>query len=340
MLKKIIYPSVSIVMPTLNSQRVLNLSLASISNQKYKGKLEIIIADGGSIDQTLKIARKYKVRIIKNKLKTGESGKAIGVKYAVGDILALIDSDNILPDDLWLENMVKPFIDDQEIIATEPLYFNHRESDFWLTRYFALIGMGDPLNLFIGNYDRYNFISNKWTELNIPTKNKENYLSLYLTKDIPTIGANGFLIKKNELKKYPIRDYLFDIDILKYLIKEKPIKIAKVKIGIIHLFSGNISTFVRKQRRRIRDYLYFQGSGVRVDELNKILIGKGIIKFVLGTIFIFPICFQAIKGYKRKKDIAWFFHPIACWITFWVYGSETIISIFKKGEFDRKKWSQ
>ena len=45
------YPSISILIPTLNAASVLGKSLESISNQDYpRNKIEIIIADGGSTD--------------------------------------------------------------------------------------------------------------------------------------------------------------------------------------------------------------------------------------------------------------------------------------------------
>jgi len=329
----------SVVTPTLNSERTLDLCLSSILGQNYSGGIEIVVADGGSSDRTLEIAKSKKVRIVKNRLKTGEAGKAVGAKYAKGEILAFIDSDNVLPDRLWLNRMINPFLEDKEIIASEPLYFTYRKRDHWLTRYFALLGMGDPLNLFIGNYDRYSHISDKWTSLKLRTEDKGNYLLLYLKKEIPTIGANGFLIRKSELKKYPVKDYLFDIDILKFLIKEKPIKVAKVKTGIIHLFSGDISTFVRKQRRRIRDYFYFQKAGVRPSE-SKSKVFLGVLKFVLASLTIVPLLLQLTVGYSRKRDKVWFFHPLACWLTLWVYGLESTRSVFIREQLSRKKWSQ
>ena len=90
-------PSVSVVMPTLNSEKTLGKSLESIAEQDYPVKIEIIVADGGSSDRTIEIARKHGARIFENKLKTGEAGKAVGARKAKGEILAFIDSDNILP---------------------------------------------------------------------------------------------------------------------------------------------------------------------------------------------------------------------------------------------------
>lgn len=334
------FPKVSIVMPTLNSQRTIEASLLSIRDQEYPGAVELIISDGGSVDQTINIAKKYKAKIIKNDLKTAEAGKAVGTKNSTGEIVAFIDSDNILPDKDWLKKLIIPLIKSDDIIAAEPLYFTYRKTDHYLTRYFAMLGMGDPLNLFIGNYDRYSFISDKWTQMNVKYEEKKGYLTLFLSKEIPTIGANGFVIKKKYLQKYPTGDYLFDIDVLNFLAKENPIKVVKVKIGIVHLFSGNIATFIRKQRRRIRDYIYFKKTGIRYSQISSLRVTFGVVKFIIFTVTIIPLIVQTFTGYFRKNDLAWFFHPIACWITLLVYGFEYVRSLFKITPFDRSKWSQ
>jgi glycosyltransferase involved in cell wall biosynthesis len=104
-------PSIPIITPTFNSAKTLTSCLESIKNQNYQGEIEIIIADGGSTDSTLEIAQKYTDKIYPNSLKTGEAGKAVGVKHAKNEIIALIDSDNILPSRDWLSRMAEPFQD-------------------------------------------------------------------------------------------------------------------------------------------------------------------------------------------------------------------------------------
>ena len=132
-------PSISIVIPTYNSEKFLPLCLQSINNQDYpKDKLEIIIIDGGSTDCTINIAREFKVtKILYNPLRTGEAGKALGVKAAKNEIIAFIDSDNILDGKDWLRRMVEPFRD-KEIVGTEPLYYSYRKTDRYIIRYCAL----------------------------------------------------------------------------------------------------------------------------------------------------------------------------------------------------------
>lgn len=337
------WPKISIITPTLNSSRTIGEYFESLKKQEYKGSVEIIILDGGSTDDTLQTAKEYGAEIYVNKLKTAEAGKALGARKSSGDILALIDSDNVLPDKLWLEKMITPFMNDYQITASEPIRFTYRKSDHWLTRYFALIGAGDPTNLFIGNYDKYNYISNKWTGLKLFEEKNYGYLKIKLNDKIPTIGANGFLIRKDALRNYQMGDYLFDVDLIETLVRKSSIYIAKVDISIVHLFSGDVSTFIRKQRRRIRDYLYhyyYKRSKKTENSLESPLIFFGIVKFVASCLLIVPLLCQTFLGFNRKKDIAWFFHPIACLITLFTYAYETIRSIFIHEEYSRVGWKQ
>lgn len=339
-------PTISIIIPTLNSAKTLKDCLESITMQDYpKDTIEVIIADGGSSDGTLEIINSINATdsinlgILSNPLKTGEAGKAVGLKYARNDLLAFIDSDNILPDKDWLKRMVEPF-DDPEIIASEPIEYTYRPNDGYITRYCALLGMNDPLCLFLGNYDRYSVLTGKWTSLPLNVEDRGRYLKVSLDpKMIPTIGANGFLIRKDIIDEVKVKDYFFDIDILYAVSANHALKMAKIKNGIIHIFSGNISTFARKQKRRVRDYLYYNKLGIRKYPWGKVN-KTGIAKFILSCLFLFPLIFQSVKGYIKKPDIAWFFHPIACWITLWEYGLGRVVGIFAVGELRREGWGQ
>ncbi|MDP2941080.1 MAG: glycosyltransferase family 2 protein [Candidatus Omnitrophota bacterium] len=317
-------PFVSIITPTLNSAATLGECLESIAFQDYPGeKLEIIIAEGGSADATPEIIGRFsaelKIKLVPNLLKTGESGKAEGLKVARGEIIALIDSDNILPDKSWLRRMAAPFAD-ARIIACEPLYYTHRASDGYISRYCALLGMNDPLCLFLGNYDRYCWLTKRWTEVPVQVIERGEYLEVgFPSGIIPTIGANGFFIRRKELLRYPLTDYLFDIDVLQFLLEKNPeLKIAKIKTGIIHKFSGNIFGFASKQGRRFRDYTYYRDRGLRKFRWEQ-AGGLKLARFAVYTLLGLTI-FQAAKGYLRKRDSAWFFHPLACLLTLCVYG--------------------
>ncbi|MEK9155712.1 MAG: glycosyltransferase family 2 protein [Patescibacteria group bacterium] len=333
-------PTISIIIPTLNAAGPLPECLRRIVDQDYpKGKVEIIVADGGSTDTTRKIAKKFGAKIVENKLKTGEAGKAAGVRAAKNEIIALIDSDNYLSSKDWLKRMVEPFAD-PEIIGSEPIEYTYRKEDGYITRYCALMGMNDPICLFLGNYDRKNYLTGRWTDLPVINENKGNYLKLTLEKyKIPTIGANGTLFRR-EVIIHEVRDYLFDIDAIPELVSRGKNKFAKVKVGIIHVFSGDVHTFIRKQKRRITDYAYHKRLNIRKypwTKFNKI----GFVKFILFSTLVIPAFLQSCRGYIKRPDRAWFFHPLACWLSVWIYSLGFMSQFFfQPKEFNRDGWKQ
>lgn len=336
----ILLPGVSIVIPTLNAERVIDKCLSAIQCQYYpKDKIEVIIADSGSTDRTLEIARKYGVdKIVDNPLKTGEAGKSIGIGNSTYEIIAFIDSDNILEGKSWLRQMVEPFRDDN-IFGSEVLNWTYLREDTIINRYCALTGINDPICLFLGNYDRYSYLTGRWTDFPCFQEDKGSYLEVTLNRDyVPTMGANGFLIRKSVLEYIDYHPYYFDIDVVYQLVQRGYNKIARPKIGIIHLFCENVGKFRKKQKRRIMDYIYFRKERKRSYEYK--LNSFGFLKYLVYTLLVFPLIFQSVKGYLRKPDPAWFFHPVACWITLWEYGWGTLKGMFSPGALDRRGWKQ
>ncbi|MBI1910803.1 MAG: glycosyltransferase family 2 protein [Deltaproteobacteria bacterium] len=344
-------PSISVIIPTLNSEKTLRESLRSICTQDYpQDKLEIIISDGGSTDSTPEIVKLIgtetliKIKYIPNTLKTGEAGKAEGFRHSANEIIAFIDSDNILPESNWFLKMVEPF-NDAQIFASEPLEYTCRANDGYITRYCAYIGMNDPLCLFLGNYDRYCTLTGRWTEVPHIEEDLGRYLKIELEKKrFPTIGANGFLIRRSALEKCGVGDYLFDIDVIYELLNAtdstgEVVRFAKVKTGIIHIFSGDVKTFARKQRRRIRDYLYYNSLGVRKYPWKSVSSLR-LLFFIISCMTLLPLLLQALRGYFKRPNSAWLFHPIACWLTLFEYGLGKAGSVFGVRELRRQGWSQ
>ena len=83
---------ISIIIPTLNEARCLGETLEQI--QKLSPH-EIIISDGGSDDNTLKIAAKFTQNVIK-----GPTGRALqlnaGAQAATGDLLLFLHADSYI----------------------------------------------------------------------------------------------------------------------------------------------------------------------------------------------------------------------------------------------------
>ena len=92
----------SIVIPALNEEDYLPNLLESIKKQKFSD-YEIIVADAGSKDKTIEIAKSFGCKIIKGGLPA--KGRNNGAKVAKGNILFFLDADTILPDDFLLKSL-------------------------------------------------------------------------------------------------------------------------------------------------------------------------------------------------------------------------------------------
>jgi glycosyltransferase involved in cell wall biosynthesis len=88
-------PFVSVIIPTLNEEAYVENCLKALKAQDYKGKFEIIVADGKSKDKTVKIAKKYADKVIVVNKKGIGVGRNAGAKEANGEIFLFIDADTV-----------------------------------------------------------------------------------------------------------------------------------------------------------------------------------------------------------------------------------------------------
>jgi len=335
--------TVSVIVPTFNSDRTIQACLESIRLQSYPSTLtELIVADAGSKDRTLEIAQEFNVdRIVDNPLKTGEAGKTEGIKASSGEIIALIDSDNILDDHDWLSNMLEPF-SDPDIIAAEPIRFTWRRADPAMSRYFALLGMSDPVCLFLGNYDRYCMLTGKWTGLDVSAEDRGPYYKLTLRADqLPTLGANGLVFRRSLLDHISWDPYFFDIDVMYQAALAGCRHTAKVKCGIVHLYCDRLADFARKQDRRIRDFFFYWQEGKKTYPWNR-QRRLGFVRFCVYSLLVFPLIIQMLRGWWRKRDAAWLYHLPVCWITLWVYWKAVLSKALgiRPEPKSRERWQQ
>ncbi len=102
----------SIIIPTLNEEKLLPKLLKQLSNPEFKTKYdyEIIVSDGGSKDKTIEIAHKYSDIV---KVHAGERrqniavGRNIGADSANSDIFIFFNGDIIIPDMDYFFNYVE-----------------------------------------------------------------------------------------------------------------------------------------------------------------------------------------------------------------------------------------
>lgn len=322
------WPSVSFAIATRNSERTLALCLSSIKAQDYPAKIEIVLADGGSKDQTLQIAEKFNARVIRvpeNK-QNAEYNKGVAVNAAKNDILVMIDHDNILPHPGWLRKMINPILEDNEIFGTGVLRFHYDKKMSLIDRYSALLGGTDPVPFFLNKSAHQSYLYDKFHLRGKLMRDEKNYYKVRLdSRSLPALGGNGSVLKRKLLKYAKSSpDYFFHIDIHVDLVKKGYTDYAFVKDTIIHLTGNSFLPFLRRRRYFIEKYHFEDQSRRRYSVYDAKKDKVALICFILySSTLVLPI-FDSIRGFSKIKDVAWFIHPIMCLGILAVYGITTI----------------
>ena len=121
---------ISIVIPALNEEKYLPDCLKSLRNQDYTGSYEIIIADNGSTDDTVRIAQDFQACVVPcPEKKNVFYARQIGADAAQGDIIAQADADTLYPRN-WLSRIADRFKKHPEVVAVTGRYV-YTEPPWW-----------------------------------------------------------------------------------------------------------------------------------------------------------------------------------------------------------------
>lgn len=110
--------TISIIIPTLNAEKYLPELLNSLLNQTINDK-EIIVIDSSSKDKTIERAKSYSCKtIIISKADFDHGGtRNKAAEISTGDILVFMTQDAIPFDKHFLENLIKPLIEDKAVAS-------------------------------------------------------------------------------------------------------------------------------------------------------------------------------------------------------------------------------
>ncbi|MCX6816274.1 MAG: glycosyltransferase family 2 protein [Candidatus Beckwithbacteria bacterium] len=320
--------SVSVVMPAFNSIRTIEVCLKSIREQDYGGKVEIVVADGGSTDGTLAVLKKYGCKVVAERTGNPEKAKAIGLKEAKEEFVLLMASDNVLPDKLWLKIMVVSLLKEPEAVAAYPWHYAYRKTDTSLNRYFALMGVNDPVAKFMGKADRQGWGGNGW-RLSGAAEDKGGYwLVRFTAKDMPTLGDNGILVWKDKLVKAKVDEkYFSHIDVFYDLVSLGMNQFVVVKNEIVHDTGEKCFKFLSKRFRYMKE-LYLSQRNMRRFKWVRSWRDKARLGLsVVYSLTLVGPTLEAAWGFMVKPDLAWFWHPVMSVAMVFVYGKPVLIRL-------------
>ena len=93
-------PAVSIILPVLNEEAQLERCLHSVAEESYPAIIEVVVADGGSTDETRSVVSKFaKVRVVDNPRHIRPAGLNTAIAAASGEIIVRVDARTALAPD-------------------------------------------------------------------------------------------------------------------------------------------------------------------------------------------------------------------------------------------------
>jgi mycofactocin glycosyltransferase len=146
-------PSVTVIIPTRDRRNELVECLESVFSLDYpEDRIEVIVVDDGSQDDTSELLRKLPCKVISHKESRGQSYcRNRGAGAARGEILAFIDSDCV-PSTTWLKELMPAFQWD-EVGAVGGFvdgYFDKSQLDRY-EKAFSSLSMGKRIASAAGN---------------------------------------------------------------------------------------------------------------------------------------------------------------------------------------------
>jgi len=326
---KLTEKKISYVIAVYNAERTVEECLNSILEQDYpKENYEIVIADGMSTDATRSIVKNFmkkhkNIRFYDNPGKFAEGpgfGRDIAINNSKGEILIMLDSDNILENKNWTKQMLFPFVDNPKIdVAQSSLTFTKSDTSF--IKYVNSIGVEDafavPYSLVaqtVFNPGIFKFVKNRYFLIRLDAKRV-----LYG-------GANGCAFKRDVLKRMGAwtRDNDAFVELAKY-----GTDVAVIKgPGVIHKTSASLYTFLKKKGRYFMKFLREEHKEREFKWVEEGLGGK--VKFMLMILFNLTIIgplFVAMKQFFKTGGSFWFWHPIALFVITLEYGLLTSLNI-------------
>lgn len=102
---------VSIIIPTYCEEENIEWCLRSVRKQKFeKGKIETIVVDSDSPDNTKSIAKRYADKVVNIKDRGVGKARNVGAKKATGELLLFLDADTVL-DSRFIAEIYESFAD-------------------------------------------------------------------------------------------------------------------------------------------------------------------------------------------------------------------------------------
>lgn len=303
----------SFIIPTYNADRHLDVCLKSIREQTFPQEdVEIVVADGGSSDRTLDVAKKYGAKILNNEKRLAEYGVGLGMREAKGALSVVFAADNELIGQDWLSKAWSVFENNSDIsalwgrLASGP-------NDPALNKYLELI-QSDPLNWFLNSNLK---IYKKCAALITPLCFK-----FKVDPRRPLVwGANGLVYRTQKIRPSWMKEaYMGDNDAFQSMVERGDDVVAYCDMPFVyHHHVARVSDWVGKWRR---NFLHHFADKQESRNMGWVIIAgfkRKLIMWIFYNFLFFISAGHAIYLAIKEKNRYWLYHPLISFLQCWTY---------------------
>lgn len=324
-------PTVGIASLTFNDEAILEDCLRSIREQNYpQDRISILLMDGGSQDGTAEIARRHGADFVSRPDLRDSAHRRVELMMSSlkTDVIVFFSADCRFHERDCLRNMIE-VLSRPDIAGVQTQRYAIRPRDPALSRYLSLIGGVDPIAVGLRKADRTPYDVSGWHSYG-ESQDEGSYYRVTFSDDIarlPAIGANGFAIRREYLEEAGGMKNGGHADMCARLIRKGRRSFAFLKYNhIVHYIDIPVWAFIKRRLSWAR--LYAADSIARDYSVMTTKDVPRLVWVILSYSTLIVPLLRAVAGYLRKKDAAWFLHPVVCFAFFlsysMLYGSKLI----------------
>jgi glycosyltransferase involved in cell wall biosynthesis len=293
-------PRISIIMPTLNAGAILENCLASIARQTYpREKMEIILADAHSTDDTREIAGKFGAVVLDDDGKNMEEGKRLALRHATGDYIVFVDADNEITHPDYFELAVRALAAHPQALGVESYYLPSPKMSSFCAYLTALLHISDPIA----------WLMSANPQLVARAGETERWTLPHDSFAYP-LGANGFVFRRADLQSVKAGEKFQDTHVALFLMKSGRREWLRIcGRGVHHYYTQTLWLFVQKRRRATVHFLRVQEE-MPVNWMKEKPPVPLWLAAVYGVTFFGPL-WHVWRGISRDGDFRWLWHLLA-----------------------------
>jgi glycosyltransferase involved in cell wall biosynthesis len=297
---------VSIVIPTLNAAQMLPRCLASIREQRFpQERVEVLVMDGGSTDDTRAIAERFDCRVLDNPARLAEPGVKLGLDAASHEIAVVMASDNDFPTLDCLDRVVRVF--ESSDVRGVYTHVVAAPDDGAFCRYFNMLH-ADPFNWFV--YRPWTHPAQFGRTRRVVAAGPDHVVYDLATRDRPLLAfAQGFALRGELPRAGNEQDDMLPL----WQLVDGGEQLAYSDVGIHHHTVAGFRDFLGKYHRRALHAMRAPDAAHR--QRHGLLSRRQRIRRYLWVPYsvsvVLPLA-DALRGLVRDRDVVWLYHPLAC----------------------------